>query len=182
MSHSQTTHDEAAVSAHPPLDVARMAQAALSKAVDSCVRKMGLASREEAVERLRQGDGDICDHLRYGLAHDVGQHLGTLDEKVKAVYLYDYGGSPDDICPNQTEVSSLVHLIVWTEQKTAALNALVHAMDQALVHRYAELVDMPSLRRMLDVHLVDDADVEACTGYGVLLFSIHTPPLQVWQR
>ena len=76
----------------------------------------------------------------------------------------------------------LVHLIIWTQHKTAALDAVMQALDQALVRYYAELAGTPHLQRILDVQVVGDPEVKDRVGYGALLSSIHMPPLQVWKR
>ena len=52
----------------------------------------------------------------------------------------------------------------------------------ALLDDVAELLDRPPAASLLDVHMVDDDDVETRTGYGVLLSSIHHLPIQVWER
>jgi hypothetical protein len=59
---------------------------------------------------------------------------------------------------------------------------MVKALDQALVRHYTKLADTPHLQRILDVQMVGDPEVEDRIGYGALLSSIHTPPLQVWKR
>jgi hypothetical protein len=58
----------------------------------------------------------------------------------------------------------------------------VAALDRALVKRYAELISEPGLVHLLDVQVVDDQDVEDCTGYGALLSSTYNRPIRVWER
>jgi hypothetical protein len=38
------------------------------------------------------------------------------------------------------------------------------------------------LQHLLDVQVVDDAEVEKRVGYGGLLFSLHHRPLKIWER
>ena len=38
------------------------------------------------------------------------------------------------------------------------------------------------LSRLLDVHVVDVADMTARRGYGALLGSLHDPPTRIWSR
>ena len=76
----------------------------------------------------------------------------------------------------------IIHLIVWAQRKTGALNSLVAALDRALVQSYADLIGMRQLTHLLDVQVIDDADVENRVGYGAMLSSIHHRPIQVWER
>jgi hypothetical protein len=76
----------------------------------------------------------------------------------------------------------LVHLIVWTGRKTAALRAFIGVLDRALTQTYADLLGKPQVTSLLDVQVIDDDDVERRAGYGALLGSIHHRPMQIWAR
>jgi hypothetical protein len=79
-------------------------------------------------------------------------------------------------------VPPLLHLIAWTQRKTVALNSLAEALDRALVQNYAELIEAPELAHLLDMQVVDDADVKNRVGYGTLFSSLHYRPIQIWER
>jgi hypothetical protein len=143
----------------PPLqlpDAASMAEATLAKALEFCAH--------------------------YNLAKQAAEFLGALDENVKAVYICDYDATPEDLCFGEATQASLVHLVVWARRKTGALNSLVAALDRALVQSYADLIGMRQLAHLLDVQVIDDADVENRVGYGAMLSSIYHRPIQVWER
>jgi hypothetical protein len=163
-------------------DVSSLAEAVLAQALEFCAQKMGLSTRQAAIHLLRQGDTSACQYWRFGLARQVAQHLGAWDEDVKAVYTCDYDATPQDLCFSEAGPASLVHLIVWAQRKTAALNALADSMDSALVECCAEELDAPNLAHLLDVQVIDDADVKNRLGYGAMLSSLHNRPIQVWQR
>ena len=163
-------------------DAASMAEAALAVALKFCAQKMGLDSRQAVVDLLRQGDSIACSYCHYSLAKQVAESLGTLDENVKAVYVCDYDATPEDLCFSEAPQASLVHLIVWAQRKTGALNSLVAALDRALVQSYADLTGMSQLIHLLDVQVIDDADVENRIGYGAMLSSIHYQPIQIWKQ
>jgi hypothetical protein len=163
-------------------DAASMAEAALAKALKFCAQKMGLDSHQAVVDRLRQGDSTACSYCHYSLAKQVAESLGTLDENVKAVYVCDYDATPEDLCFGEATQAPLVHLVVWARRKTGALNSLVAALDRASVQSYADLIGMRQLTHLLDVQVIDDADVENRVGYGAMLSSIHHRPIQVWER
>ena len=158
------------------------AEMALTQALEFCAQKMGLADHQAVVDHLQRGDRNACKYCHYSIAKTVAESLGALDRKVKAVYVVDYDATPEDICFGEGPQASLVHLIVWAERKTKALDSLVSALDRALVKRYADLVGTRQLAHLLDVQVVDDGDVENRVGYGAMLSSLYNRPIQVWER
>ncbi len=159
------------------------AQEILSHALAYCAAKMALDGPPSVVERLRQGDGTACEYCLYGIATQVAEKIGALDENVKTIYTLDYDATPEDECfGGAARGAPPVHLLVWTRRKTAALLALVEALDRSLVQAYAQLLDRPGLAGLLDVQIIDDVDVGRRLGYGALLSSIHHRPIPVWQR
>lgn len=163
-------------------DASSAAKVVLDEGLAFCTRKTGLKDREEVVERLQQGDPTVNRYCRYGLAKKVAESIGSLDDNVKSVYVLDYDATPEDRSFSKEALTSPIHLIVWVSRKTNALDALVSALDRALVQEYASIIDEGKLVHLLDVQIVDDADVENRTGYGALLTSVHNRPIQVWER
>jgi len=165
------------------VSVTEVARDTMSEALSFCAQKLNLGhSTQTALGRMLEGDGTASRYWQYGLAKRVAEHLAGWDESVKAVYTTDYDATPEDIVFSTPAQSSPIHLIVWTDRKTAALDSLVAALDGALVKRYAELTGLKHLAHLLDVQVVDDADVEARTGYGAILTSLYNRPIQVWAR
>jgi hypothetical protein len=122
-------------------------------------------------------------YCRHGIACEIAAAIGALDDRVRAVYTLDYDATPEDMCFGETaRTTSLIHLIVWTRRKTAALDALTTALDRALVEVYGDLVGASGLATLLDVQVMDDFDVKSRSGYGALLASAHNLPMQVWVR
>jgi hypothetical protein len=81
-------------------------------------------------------------------------------------------------------VDATVHLLVLVKSSSAALEAFISALDRALA---ASLTSLPSPKftergSILDVNLLTEKDVESGRGYAVLLSSVFTPPLKIWQR
>jgi hypothetical protein len=163
-------------------DADSTAEIALTEALEFCARKMGLAGRDAVVDRLRQGDSSAYKYYRYSIAKHVAESLGALDKNVKAIYVVDYDATPEDLCFGGGAKTSPVHLIVWAERKTSALDSLVVALDRAIVQRYADLTGKGELTHLLDVQAVDDADVKNRVGYGAMLSSLYNRPIQVWER
>jgi hypothetical protein len=163
-------------------DAASTADIVLNQAMEFCAQKMGLGAAWLAVEQLKEGDGAACSYCRYSMAKQMAGALGSLDEKIRAVYVYEYDATPEDVCFGKAVRTSPIHLIVWVERKTSALESLAEALDHALAVSYAALVGKSQLSHILDVQMVDDADVENRTGYGALLSSFQNQPLKIWGR
>jgi hypothetical protein len=143
---------------------------------------MRLPGPYAVADHLRQGDRWAIGYCQYGLARQVAEYLGALDREVNAVYMYECDATPEDVCFGEGAPTLLVHLIARVGRKTSGLSALVAGLDRALVQCYAELAGLPDLAHVLDVQVVDEADVQSRAGYGALLSSIHMPPMQIWKR
>lgn len=163
-------------------DVAGTAQAMLSQAMEYSAQKLGLDDLQAVVERLRAGDGQACEYCHYSIAKQVAESLGALDQNIKAAYVYDYDATSEDFCFGEVGRALPIHLVVWAGRKTAALKVLVETWDRALAPHYAKMINGHQPTHVLDVQVVDCADVEKRIGYGALLSSLHNRPIQVWKR
>jgi hypothetical protein len=144
---------------------------------------MALESAEIALERLCHNDRVARQYCLYSVAKQISIALGDLDPEVKAVYTLDYDATPHDLCFHQASIdSSPIHLIVWAQRKTAALDAMIASLDCALTQACNNLVNTHSIDSLLDIQVIDDDQVENQVGYGALLSSIHHRPIQVWSR
>ncbi len=163
------------------LDPVSTVESIVTTALKTSARKMGLGDTEVFVTRLKRGDSVAVNYYRYNIARELGEVLGSWSKNVRAVYAcnYDDGTSGED-CFGNTSTFSLVHMIIWAEQKNKALNALIEAIDSAMVQRHRRLLGLSQLEHVLDAQVVNDEDVRKRTGYAALLKSIHQPPIQVW--
>ena len=162
-------------------DVAQSAQSALQEALAFSAAKLRLSGDNDALQALRRNDPSVRGYFEYALAKQVGEHLGALDEEVQAVYLYDDEATAEDAILGSAP-STLVHLLVVVRRKTNALSAMIAALDRALVQAYGKLMNNVQIAHLLDVQVVDEAEVDARTGYAALLSLLHRRPLSVWQR
>lgn len=162
-------------------DADEVATRAVAEALRYCAEKMRLASEKDALKRLKEGHRDACAYWRYAVAKEVAEALGELDAGARAVYLYEPDATPEDIAFSEGRMS-LIHLIVWAERKTAALDSAAAALERALVAEYSALSGSADLAHLLDVQVVDDAEVEKRRGYGAIIKSVQNPPIRVWQR
>jgi hypothetical protein len=177
------TRDEATrVDQQAPLsDAESAAQAALVGAISFTSQKMHL-NRAEVAIALKQNDHETYGYFKYGLAAQVAEHVAGLDPLVKSVYLYDDEATPEDEVFGECQPSRLIHLLVVAKRKTEALNALIGALDRALVRGFAGLANAPHLAHLLDVQVVDETEVQSRLGYAALLSSIHHQPLPILER
>jgi hypothetical protein len=157
----------------------------IEEAIAFCVEKMGAKTREEVVNAISNGDCAACDYLKYSLAKKVGECLGSMDETVKAIYIYEpeYGSGVDNFLDHSLGLKSGINLVAWVERKTAALSSVIASLNDALVEACKRLSTSGNgLRYLLDVKLADDNEVTNRLGYGALVHSIYVRPTEVWSR
>ena len=163
-------------------DVAQTAGDILAQAIGYCAQKMQLDSSQQVVAHLRAGQGKACEYCHYSVAKQVAASMGELDANIKVAYTYDYDATPEDLCFGERGRGLPIHLLIWAERKTAALSALAETLGRALAQQYAMIVGVAQPAYLLDVQVVDDADVERRLGHGALLHSLHHRPVEVWRR
>ena len=157
----------------------------VEEAIAFCAEKTGARNREEVVDAILKGDCAVCDYLKYSLAKKVGECLGSMDETVKAIYIYEpeYGVGADNHLDHDLGLNSGINLVAWVERKTAALSSIVASLNEALVEACKHLGNSGNgLRYLLDVKLADDSEVASRLGYGALVHSIYVRPTEVWSR
>jgi hypothetical protein len=165
-------------------DATGIARDIMQHALEFCAQKSGVdgVSSGPVAQSVRQAGSNVGIYLRYGIASGLAARLGQLDESVRAVYLYEYEATAEDLAFCAAQPATPIHLIVWAAHKTGALRSLVAGLARAITEQYAETVGTDTPRHLLDVQIVDDAEVEGHTGYAGLLRSVHQPPLTIWRR
>ncbi len=174
---------EPAVSAPRLLDPVSTVEYIVTKALTSSAQKMGLGDTEALVTCLRNCDCAAVSYYCHDVARELGEVLGAWSKNVRAVYACrcDDNTSGECCLGGNTATMDLIHMIIWAEKKSKALNALIDALDSAMVQEHRRLLGRHQLKQVLDAQVVDDEDVRNRTGYAVLLGSIHQPPIQVWR-
>jgi len=164
------------------LDPVSTVESVVTKALKTSANKMGLGDVKALIARMKEGDSAAFNYYNYNIAKELGEVLGFWDKNIRAVYAHDYdAATPEEACFENTSPFSLVHMIIWAEHKTKALNALVEAIDRAMVQHHRHMLGRIKLEHVLDVQVIDDEDVRNRIGYGALLQSIYQPPIQVWR-
>lgn len=168
-------------------DILYATRAAVERGIAHSMEKMNLRNRDQVYEARRRGDCTACDYLRYGIAQGVAEFIGSMDNRVKAVYIYDeLEGSSDGVSCNaeKPRLSPGIRVLVWVSQKSPALSSLVDALAEA-VEKESSQIPCPgdtALCHQLDVILVDDQAVERRSGYGALISSLYLRPIEIWHR
>lgn len=173
-----------AASASRLLDPASTVDRVVTAALTSSAQKMGLEDTDAFVRCLRSGECAAVGYYCHDVARELGEVLGAWSKTVRAVYActYDDGTWGECCLGGNTSSLTLIHLIVWAEKKNKALNALIDALDSAMVQQHRRLLGHGQLRQVLDAQVIDDEDVKHRTGYAALLMSVHQPPIQVWRN
>jgi hypothetical protein len=173
--------EQPAISA-PVADAASAAEAALADALDFTAARLALVNRQAVIEQLEARDAQTFQYMNYGLARQVAQTLGMMDQTVRTVYLFDEDAMPEAFILGRRPLALSLHLIAWVERKTQALGALIQALDRSLVAACQIILDSDDLEHVLDVQLVDDGEVQKRIGYAALITSLHNLPMRIWQR
>lgn len=147
----------------------------LARALGAAAARQGQDSHG-FLASLRAGDSATHAAFRYALAQEFCRYVSGLGPTFRAVYVY---GSTMDGC---TRPSSDVDIIAWVGRKSDTAESLLLRLDRHLTQGYRMLTGCSSLRRLFDIHLVDDEDIELNRGYGAVVRSVWTAPLCLWRR
>jgi hypothetical protein len=148
--------------------------------------KNGMTDRDQVVQARARGDCTTCDYLRFGLANEVADYLGSMDETIKTIYIYEPEAATA-VNGNLQDRPGLVpgiNMIIRVSRKTAALKSILTSIVSAVEQEFEQLncPEANALCNMLDIILVDDQEVEHRTGYGALIGSLFTPPIEIWHK
>ncbi|MAT99540.1 MAG: hypothetical protein CL608_20550 [Anaerolineaceae bacterium] len=128
-------------------------------------------------------DSTFVERFRVGLMQGAAYLLAASDERVLAVYRVGNPGVPTRVKTNTAEAAK-THLLILVSNRSAALNALAIALDQALIREVGKL--SPKLQHeqksLLNPIFITEADVVQNKGYAMLLSAALAPPLTIWQR
>lgn len=124
------------------------------------------------------------DNFQYGLASGVANVLAAGSGNVQAVYINEpFANADSDLV--EKPLDATLHLIVLTlVAPSAALDALIVSLDQALTASLKELPFPAFAERAstLDVILVTEEEARLGIADGRLLSSVFAPPLEIWRR
>jgi len=162
--------------------VARM----FDEAIEFCAEKSGFNGTEKAHKAIANGDCCVCEYLRYALARQVAEYLGSVDESITAIYTYEpeYATGPDSMGPGHPRVQPAMSLIARVNRKSAALSSVAVSLSAAMAEELRRLgcPHANALCRELAVHVAEEQEVKKRMGYGALIDSLYVRPIEVWHR
>jgi len=171
-----------AVSQDGASDIARVVDAAMKAAGAFCAQKLRLDAGPHFHERLREGHQLAWMYWQHGLTKELAEQIGALDPGVRGVYTYEADATPEDVAFSGRQLSWPLHLVVHVDRKTAAMASIVSSIERSVRERLDSINGAPRATQVLDIQLVDDAEVGQRTGLGALLSSTTRPPLALWRR
>lgn len=153
----------------------------IEEALAFSAAQTGTGTKEKALDRVLQGDCSVCGYMRYGLAKGLAQYLGSIDDTIKAIYVYEPEYATND---DAVGLSFGINLLAWVARKSAALNSIVAGLGAALIEERKCLLCPEATAECfsLDVKVADDDEVRRRRGYGALVDSIFVRPTKVWER
>lgn len=129
-------------------------------------------------------DSTFVERFRVGLMQGAAYLLAASDERVLAVYRVEGNPGLQTRVKTITAEAAKTHLLILVSNRSAALNALAIALDQALIREVGKL--SPKLQHeqksLLNPIFITEADVVQNKGYAMLLSAALAPPLTIWQR
>lgn len=147
----------------------------LSRALGEAAAREGMTG-SGFLTALRAGNPGVHSAFRYALAQEFCSYVADLGTTFRAVYVY---GSAVE---GRSGPGSDVDVIAWVTRKSDTVESLLIRLDALLARGYRKLTGYGSLRRLFDIHLVDDEDVELRRGYGAVVRSVWTAPVCLWRR
>lgn len=158
----------------------------MTHAVAFCAEKTGLQGWDRVAAARAEADCLACEYLRYGLAKGVADYLGSLDETIRRVYVFEPEAvtQPEGHLPARPRLSPGISMLIWVSRKTAALNSLLASVRQAAQEEFWRLPcpEANALCSDLDTIVVDDQEVTRRIGYGALVESVFVQPTEIWRR
>lgn len=145
--------------------------------------KMPAQLQNEELPRLLKRRSFV-QYFRHALAYEIAQVLGTVDQHVQAVYLFDEAINPDaeteDYLPH---VDLTIHLLLKVTSNSAALDAFITSLDRTLTEDLRKMSDaFAGYTSFMDVIPITEHAIQERRGYAALLSSIYAHPLKVWPR
>jgi hypothetical protein len=170
-----------------PNEILDATKTAFEDAIAFSIAKSDINTHDEFINARLHGDCYVCDYFRYGLAKALAEFLGSMEKQAKAIYVYDSLDSTlawDTLFPNQPNLSTGIHMLIWTRNKSAALKSLVDSLAKAVSDELSHLScpKANALCHQVDITIVDDHEVENREGYGALIHSLYLRPIEMWHR
>ena len=156
----------------------------IEKAIVECADSIFAGDTLRMRQSLLQSHCEHCRCVAQSLVRQLGEYLGQVDQTVKAVFHYEPVEGSGKEFPGIGEPHVGINLVVWVERKSAALSALIEALETALQNSQRQIgcaVASPKCFA-LDVKLASDHEVQEERGLGLLVRNASIRSMPVWER
>ncbi|MFQ6084202.1 MAG: nucleotidyltransferase domain-containing protein [Candidatus Aminicenantia bacterium] len=146
-------------------------------ALSFCCEKFNLINKSQILELLYQGDNWTHSTFRYGLAKQVASYLNEIaNNSIKAVYVYG------TILEDRASFTSDIDMIVHSNNKSPEFQQAIKNLDKEILEYYKDLMKgkCEAMGHILDIHIVDDKEIEQKKGYGAVITSLINTPIRIW--
>lgn len=156
----------------------------IEKAIIECADTIFAGDTLRMRQSLLQSHCEHCRCVVQSLVRQLGDYLGQVDRTVKAVYHYEPVEESGKELPGTNEPHVGINLVVWVERKSAALSALIGALETVLKNSQRQIGCAAASPRCfaLDVKLVSDHEVQEERGLGLLVRNASIRSMPVWER
>ena len=147
------------------------------RAIIKTLEKCHASSKEEIHQKLKEGDCCIHNYFRYNLAFEICSHLATVIEDVKCGFLY--GSSLTQELRKTSDINIILHIKVHGPE----VENTIREVDEGITEIYCKTLslDIGECTNLVEITVVDDADIIRNDGVACVICSIHEPPLKVWE-
>lgn len=135
-------------------DLAAAVPQMLRRAIKVVVEKLHLAGVEDALDHLHRDQPEAVAYFRHALARQAARLLLTSDPYVLGIYEEQDVPEGEELPPSPPSLVDPLQLYARVERETAALRALIAALDQAMVAALAQQFHRPAFT-YLNVLVVD---------------------------
>ncbi|KAA3644196.1 MAG: hypothetical protein DWQ07_18990 [Chloroflexi bacterium] len=165
------------------LEMAELAEGIIEDAVQLANTRQNISLEDEKIDTLLDRR-EYLGTFRYGLAKGITEALVENDAGVVAVYSFEPNANPDAETEDYLSLDGNVDMIALVEKRSAGLVAFTDSLDRALTERINEFSTpvYAKCSSLLDVKFVTQEDVDEGRGFAVLLQSLFSPPMRIWQR
>jgi hypothetical protein len=165
-------------SVHSTIDLTSLAERLIDASVAVTTGRLHLPASRDVRKRLVARDPIAISYFRHELARQVAATLLMLDPLVTAVHEEQDTPPAEELAADDPTLSDPLRLIVVVEFRTAALDALIRALNDALGDAVHDVLPIPA-RGMIEATVTDDPNNRLLRPRA---YGYHPAPLRLASR
>jgi hypothetical protein len=166
------------MSVQPTIDLTALTDRLIDAAAATTTGRLHADSPKEVRKRLVARDPLAIGYFRHELARQVAATILMLDPLVKAVHEEQDVPEAEEVTADERTLTDPLRLIVVVEFRTAALDALIRALNDALAETVQDVLPIPK-RGMIETTITDDPDSRLLRPRA---YGYHPAPLLLAER